>query len=192
MFCPSPRKSQITTTLLLQWNIFLISPRRGGELFTEPCSSPVFTAQRCKICRALDWVPYWTASPKCSLHPQLAPSGERGGGRIYCWWTQHQQPREGLLASPRHSFMHSFTGKSLLRASSCAGREGSHGPWGLEGRILASDCLFLTSFVSPWQPARCSQPWLPLVYIEIILVFMHTLKIIENDASTVLISVSGT
>ena len=36
-----------------------------------------------------------------------------------------------------------------------------------------------------------SQPWFPLVQIEIILLFTHTLKIIENDALTVLISVLG-
>lgn len=53
------------------WNIFLISLKQGGKLFTEPYSSPVFTTQLFKICKALDWNLVLDSSPLISSKASL-------------------------------------------------------------------------------------------------------------------------
>ena len=103
------------------------------------------------------------------MFPPSSAGVERGAGRREDLLLMDTAPTAAwgpscITTSFIHVFIH---GKVFLKSLLMCWHRRE--PWAVGSRRTDSGVwLFLTSFVSSWQPARWSQPWLPLVYIEII------------------------
>lgn len=93
------------------WNIFLISARQSGKLFTEPCSSPVFATQCFKICKALDWNLVLDSSQLVFSQASLVKGLSKEEREIHCWsipWRGHCVDPSRVVLSLIHPLIHAL------------------------------------------------------------------------------------